>query len=174
MPLAVLVEGSEANPTILLDPVTLKDEDVPAQLDAAMDAYNAGNVLSKATGALLWYDDRPNQTFEYFVKERAVRARQFPAVVSLTGFYTCASGRRYWYYGKVVGWVKGKRTYWEARLFHHDKKFVFDGVFDSKDLLAILSHDFYAIDSHARRLKPIAEMELFTEIEDWDSKREPG
>jgi hypothetical protein len=82
------------------------------------------------------------------------------------------SGRRYWYYGKCVGWVKGKRTYWEARLFHHDKTFVFDGIFNSKDLLAIFSRDFYAIDSYARRLKQIAEMELFAEIEDWDSKRE--
>jgi hypothetical protein len=49
---------------------------------------------------------------------------------------------------------------------------VFDGIFNSKDLLAIFSRDFYAIDSYARRLKQIAEMELFAEIEDWDSKRE--
>lgn len=171
MPLAVLVESLESNPIVLLDPVRLQDEDLPGQIDAALDAYNAVHVASKAAGALLWYDDRPTQTFEYFRDEQAVRAQTFRDSVSLVGFHTCNSGRRYWYYGKCVGSMPGKRTYWEARLFHHDKKFVFDGVFDSKDLLAVFSNDFYVLEQNARQLKATAETELFAAIEEWDGNR---
>ncbi|MCG2627758.1 hypothetical protein L6654_14075 [Bradyrhizobium sp. WYCCWR 13023] len=172
MPLAVLVEGLESNPIVLLDPILLKGEDLPGQLDAALDAYNAAHVVSRATSALLWYDDRPNQTFEYFRDERAVRAQRFRETISLTGFHTCSSGRRYWYYGKCVGWLPGKRTYWEARLFHHDKKFVFDGPLTSLDVLAKFDGEFLGMDLDVGMLKALAEPQLFEAIEDWDRKLE--
>jgi hypothetical protein len=172
MSFAVLVEGLESNPIVLLEPVRLAGDDLPGQLDASLDAYNAANAVRKATGALLWYDDKPHQTFEYLRDEQAVRAQRFRDTVSLTGFYICTSGRRYWHYGKCVGWVPGKRSYWEARLFHHDKKFVFDSVFASKDLLAIFSNDFYELERNARWLKSTAEAELFAAIEEWDSNRD--
>ncbi len=170
MPLAVLVEGLESNPNILLDPVSLRDKDLPRQLDAAMVAYNAAHTVSKATGALLWYDDKPNQTFEYFPDEQAVRAQRFRDTISLVGFHTCTSGRRYWYYGKCVGWVQGKLTYWEARLFHHDKKFAFDGPLTSKDVLAKFDGDLLNMDLDVRMLKALAESQLFDAIEEWDRK----
>src|SRR5262249_42231598 len=129
MALAILVEHLQANPTVLLhnEPISFAtDDDLPGKIQTAMDAFNAGTVVTKAGGALVWYPNKPNQTFEFFPEEQAIRARQFPHSVSLAGYHICASGRQYWYYGKVVGWVKGKRTCWEARLFHHDKKFVHD------------------------------------------------
>lgn len=173
MPLAVLIEDLQSNPTVLLEPMSFPtDDDLPGQLQAAIDSYNAGKVLSKANGALVWYDDEPNRTYEYFPKERAVRAQEFPHTVLLVGFRTCTSGRRYWYYGKCVAWVPGKRTYWEARIFRHDTKFAHDGPLTSPDVLTLLDRDFYWLGSDARRLKPQAEQELFDAIEEWDSEHD--
>ena len=54
MPLAVLIEDLQSNPTVLLEPMSFPtDDDLPGQLQAAIDSYNAGKVLSKANGALV-------------------------------------------------------------------------------------------------------------------------
>jgi hypothetical protein len=87
MPLAVLIEDLQSNPTVLLnnEPILFPtDDNLAEQLYAAIGLFNVDKVVSKAGGALVWYDDKPNQTFEYFPKEGAIRPRSFGHTAQLS------------------------------------------------------------------------------------------
>ena len=162
----LLIENLDANPLMILGSLTIDDEsDTQPVLQAAIEAHNASAVLGTAEGALVWSDKDTARRYEFRIGD-GLREQRFGNNEKLVGFHTCDSGRRYWYYGKCVTWVPGKRTYWEVYVYHHDKKFIYDGVFDSKDLLVKLEENLLRIEIDSWHA--IAEDRAIQRIEEWD------
>jgi hypothetical protein len=171
MPQALLVEKFDVNPTTLLGSLTISDEaSVRSELSAAVQAYNANAVVRPVEGALVWSDTDAARRYEFRVGD-GLREQRFGECKKLVGYYTCESGRTYWYFGKCVSWVPWKRTYWEVYLYRHDKKFIYDGVFDSKDLLGKLGEDLLRIEIGIDLLHAVSLERTKESIEEWDKTR---
>jgi hypothetical protein len=164
---ALFIEKLDANPLIVVNSLSIDDDAVDLQgwLQTAMGIHNANVLLGQAEGALVWSDKDAARRYEFRVGD-GLREQRFGNSEKLIGFYTCDSGRGYWYYGKSVTWVPGKRTYWEVYVYRHDKKFTYDGIFDSADLLVKLDKDLPRIEIDSWH--GIAEHHAKQRIERWD------
>ena len=88
----------------------------------------------------------------------------------MTGNYACQSGRVYWHF---LFCSPHPNTMVEAWLYHKGKKFTYDGVFNSPDLLAKFTFgperllDLPMGDELTKRLAAYA---IEQEIERWDAE----
>ena len=166
---ARFVEKFDVNPLMIVEALSIDEgADAYDRLRAALQTHNEKAVVGKAEGALIWSDKIPSRRYELRLDKQAVRDERYGDTENLIGFYTCMSGRKYWYYGKCVSWVPRKRSYWEIYLFHHDKKFIHDGIFTSKDLLARFDEDFLRLDVDIRLLVAVGRQRAEERIEEWD------
>jgi hypothetical protein len=168
---ALLVEKLGVNPLIALDVVSFESgTDLHAQIHDTVEKHNAQGG-TKAEGALIWSPGDYAERYEYFTEESALRRESHGATAVLRETYTTAKGNKFWFYGKCVSWVPGKRSFWEIYLYHHDKKFTYDGIFDSPDLLAKLGEDYPPMNCHIEILKAESLFRARQAIEDWDHAR---
>jgi hypothetical protein len=166
---AFLVEKLDANPLIIVDgPLSFVDDaEAQSKIRSAVEAYNAHAVVSPAEGALVWSDADAARKFEFRIGD-GLRPQRFGENQNLVGYYTCQSGRKYRYFGRCVSWVPFKQTYREIYLYHHDKKFVHDDVFSSRDMLVVLSEDLLRIEIDIDLLHRVALHHTEDSIEEWD------
>lgn len=94
-----------------------------------------------------------------------------PDTINLHGSYVCESGAKYKYFGKCVSYVPGADSGWEAYLYHHDKVFKYDGIFDSPDLLTKLSGLLINIPMDTDLLRQLAVSSAEMKIEEWDKSK---
>lgn len=79
------------------------------------------------------------------------------------------NGRDFQYYGK---YVSGPGSNWEARVFKGDKKFRYDGIFNSPDILATWSGPLVDV-AEGELLRKLAIHAVESKIEEWAEYAEP-
>jgi hypothetical protein len=169
---AYLVDDPNLNSPQFLKLVSFEDEtDIPGKALAVVNAFNGQKVTSRAGGALLWFDDRPDR-LQFAAEDQSLRER-LGEVRNLHGSISCMSGRTYKFYGRCCGWIPGGRAYWTAWLYAEDKKFVYDDVRTSKDQLAKFEGELFNMPIDSGTLKTVSDDAVRNAIEEWDSKREP-
>jgi hypothetical protein len=148
-------------------------EDAPESLEGwvgrVVRSHN-GQAVIKAGGALAWETGEHQRTIEFRLFGQELRAIKPRRSFNLHGFYLClGSGNEYKFYGRCTAFTAGRESMWEAYLFHKDKKFRYDGVFNSPDLLAKLSGPLMNIQMDVELVRSLAISELEAAIEKWDS-----
>ena len=133
----LVVQKVDANPLIVFDAALVDDARVEVETRRMVRHHNARSAV-QAEGALVWSVDGESRTFEFFAVDPTLRPHQRPRVENLHGVYETHDGRKFKYYGKCVWYTWRTDAYWEVRVFHYDKQFKYDGVLDSKDVLATL------------------------------------
>jgi hypothetical protein len=168
---AILVKELDKNPLAVLGSLSIEDTaDVAETIRGALERFNTSAVASKAQGALIWSDADASCTFEFRLDDQVLRKQRVGETKKLHGAFTCESGRKYKYYGKCVSWVPCKESFWEVYVFHHDKKFTYDGVFNSKDLLVKLRGPLLNLEVAADLLHALAIDAAQQSIEAWDRR----
>jgi hypothetical protein len=89
----------------------------------------------------------------------------------MTGNYACQSGKEYWYF---LFCSPHPNTMVEAWLYHEGKKFTYDDVFNSPDLLAKFTFGperLLDLPMGDELTKQLATYAIQQEIERWDAAR---
>jgi hypothetical protein len=127
-------------------------------------------AVVKADGALAWTTDSGPRTIEFRLFGQDLRAIEPRASYNLHGDYQCSgSGHRYKYYGKYTAYTLSRESTWEARVFAHEKRFLYDGVLSSPDLLAKFSGMLLNIRLNRELLRALVIGEVEKAIEQWDA-----
>jgi hypothetical protein len=127
-------------------------------------------AIVKADGALAWAIEGNERTIEFRLFGRDLRAIEPRESYSLHGSYVCSqSGAKYKYYGKFSAFASGRESNWEAYVFHHDKKFRYDGVLNSPDLLAKLTGPLLNIRMDSDLLRKLVVDQVENAVERWEA-----
>ena len=133
----LIVQKVDTNPLIVFDAALVDDARVEDKTRRLVRDHNARSCV-QAEGALIWSVDGEPRMFEFFADDPMLRPHQHAQVENLHGVYETHDGRKFKFYGKCVWHTWRTNAYWEVRIFHYDKQFKYDGVLDSKDILAVL------------------------------------
>jgi hypothetical protein len=91
----------------------------------------------------------------------------YQEIQNLHGSYTANDGKQFRYYGKCAGFVPGRESFWEIRLFRHDVKFDHRGMLNSPDVLTQMSGPLVNVDMPHEAVVPLAQGGVEWRIEDW-------
>jgi hypothetical protein len=166
----LLVEKIDENPLTVLGSADLDAEhsDWEAAVGAIVKRHNE-HALVKADGAFAWSLEG-NARQEFRLDGGDLRSIDPVESFNLHGSYTCPeSGNKYKYYGKYTAFTAGRDSNWEAYVFNHDKKFRYDGIFNSRDLLTKLKGPLLNIRISAGLLRALVVDQAEMAIERWDA-----
>lgn len=160
----LVVQKVDANPLIVFDAAFVDDAKVEDEARRIVRDHNARSPV-QAEGALIWSVDGELRTFEFFADNPTLRPHQRPRVENLHGVYEAHDGQKFKYYGKCVWYTWRTDAYWEVRVFHFDKQFKYDGVFDSKDVLEVLQGPLLHMNLDKETMLALARAEVERTIE---------
>lgn len=92
---------------------------------------------------------------------------------NLHGKYEALSGRRYQYYGFCKDWVDGGQSPWRIYLYDEDKKFIYDDVRTSKDMLVQFDSFGLNMTMGKKLTLDLARHAAEQKIEEWDRTSPP-
>ncbi len=167
----LVVEKIDENPLTVLGSELVDEEgqNLEEVVGTIVRGHN-GRAVVKADGALAWATDSGSRTIEFRLFGQDLRAIEPRESYNLHGDYQCSgSGHRYKYYGRYTAFTSGRESRWEARVFAHDKRFLYDGVLNSPDLLAKLSGPLLNMRLGRELLRAVVVGEVETTIERWDA-----
>ena len=160
----LVVQKVDANPLIVFHAALVDDGKAEEETRRMVQDHNARSAVH-AEGALIWSVDGEPRTYEFFADDPTLRPHQMPRVENLHGAYETHAGRKFKYYGKCVWYTWRTDAYWEVRVFHHDKQFKYDGVLDSKDVVATLRGPHLHMDLGKEVMLGLARGEVERKIE---------
>ncbi len=166
----LVVEKIDENPLTVLRSINLDAEsnELEGAVRAIVKRHNERAVV-KADGALTWsLDGSVRQEFRLYGDDLLMIDPV--ESYSLHGSHVCfESGAKYKYYGRYTAFTSGRESSWQARIFHHDKKFRYDGIFNSPDLLGKLAGPLLNIRMDRELLRRLVVNQVEMAIERWDA-----